>query len=179
MLAVCESQMFTVLGIKMIWSLPCEKNHLWGQILYKNPDPPKNGVIVFIHGLGGSVASTWCTDDTEYADKPTGLSVNWLDRWVTRDLQRTPGNVRILGIDYETAIIFDSHQCPHNLETRTLQERAKSGKFHIISNGKARETQFSSLRKFQKNWQEKNDGFWRNFTRNRFVLVWTFSCRRR
>ena len=89
--------------------------------------------IVFIHGLGGSVASTWCTDDAEHADKPTGeppkQKVNWLDRWVTRDLNRNPGNVRVLGIDYETAIIFDSHQCPHDLETRTLQERAKSGIF--------------------------------------------------
>ena len=98
---------------------------------FRTETPPKFD-IVFIHGLGGSVASTWCTDDSEHSGKPTGKQVNWLDTWVTRDLHRSPGNVRILGIDYETAIIFDSHQCPYDLETRTLQERAKSGTPYVF-----------------------------------------------
>ena len=58
-------------------------------------------------------------------DPPT--QVNWIDSWVARDLARNPKNIRILGIDYETTILYDRHECPYELETRTLQERARTG----------------------------------------------------
>ena len=51
--------------------------------------------------------------------------VNWVDQWVTRDLGKNPKNCRILSVDYETAIIFDEHQCPFELEKRTIRKLAK------------------------------------------------------
>jgi len=94
---------------------------------YRTAVPPKYDVV-FIHGLGGRVATTWTTTDTQYCSRgnESNKKINWLDRWVARDLQRNPKNVRILGIDYETAILFWNHDCPFGSDQRTLQDRAKS-----------------------------------------------------
>merc|ERR1712130_422611 len=103
---------------------------------YRTPEPADYDVV-FIHGLGGSVASTWTTVDTQYCAKgnESEKKINWLDQWVTRDLQRNPKNVRVLGIDYETAILWSGHQCPYNLDTRTLVERAQTVGRKLIEAG--------------------------------------------
>ena len=56
----------------------------------------KNDVI-FVHGLGGGVASTWTTkteihENGEFVPK----RVNWVDQWVARDLNKRPRSCRIL-----------------------------------------------------------------------------------
>jgi len=83
--------------------------------------------VVFVHGLGGSIGGTWITmQENQTQEGAPDVPCNWLCEWSTRDLQRNPKKCRILGIEYETAILFSQHQCPYDLETRTLQERAKT-----------------------------------------------------
>lgn len=80
----------------------------------------KNDVI-FVHGLGGGVASTWTTK-TEIHENGEFVSkrVNWVDQWVARDLNKRPRSCRILSVDYESAIVYDRHQCPFEREKRSI-----------------------------------------------------------
>ena len=83
--------------------------------------------IIFVHGLGGSAASTWVTRTEMYKNGEFEKKrVNWVDQWVTKDLVDL--KCRVLSVDYETAIIFDQHQCPFELEKRTIEKLARDRK---------------------------------------------------
>ncbi|CAG5087653.1 Oidioi.mRNA.OKI2018_I69.PAR.g11595.t1.cds [Oikopleura dioica] len=91
------------------------------------PDKDIEKDVVFVHGLGGSIGGTWTTmQENQNQEGAPDVPCNWLCEWSVRDLQRNPKKCRILGIEYETAILFSQHQCPYDLETRSLQERAKT-----------------------------------------------------
>ena len=52
---------------------------------YRTKQAPKFDVV-FIHGLGGGVSSTWTTKDTSFCSRGNKSEklVNWLDKWVSR-----------------------------------------------------------------------------------------------
>ena len=84
-----------------------------------------------MHGLGGSAASTWVTQTEMYENGEFEKKrVNWVDQWISRDLADL--KCRILSVDYETAIIFDQHQCPFELEKRTIEKLARDRKLVVI-----------------------------------------------